>query len=364
MAQVRRLDVGHEPGLEALAQAVLERLQVVGRTVGGEHDLASAVVQGVEGVEELLLGLGLALEELDVVEEQHVDVAEAGLEGVGVAAAERAEELVGEGLAGGAADRQPGAVGEQEVRDRAEQVGLADAGRAADEQRVVGLGRHLGDGERGGVREAVAVADDELVEGELGVAERSARAALGPSAGGARRARPGRRRTQARRRWRRASTTTSGPSTRADAGLEHPAEALADPPAGLWGRFDEQALVGELASAQRLQPDAIGRLVDARAQARLCTRDHMCSSSALTAAFSPLLFRRKTQHVLSSGARGGPGQATIPDALQAHLRRLAAIGGKFRRARRRSYTSTPRSGRACARRLRRQEDHRRAAKTT
>ena len=108
--EVGRLDVGDEAGLEALAQAVLERLQVARRAVGGEHDLAAAVVERVEGVEELLLGLGLALEELDVVDEQDVDVAEAGLEGVGVAAAERAEELVGEGLAGRAADREPGIV--------------------------------------------------------------------------------------------------------------------------------------------------------------------------------------------------------------------------------------------------------------
>ena len=98
------------PACEALAQAVLERLQVVGRAIGGEHDLAAAVVEGVEGVEELLLGPGLALEELDVVDEQHVDVAEARLEGLGVAAAERAEELVGEGLAGRAAHGQAGAV--------------------------------------------------------------------------------------------------------------------------------------------------------------------------------------------------------------------------------------------------------------
>ena len=102
------LDVGDEAGLEALAQAVLERLQVVRGAVGGEHDLAPAVVQGVEGVEELLLGLGLALEELDVVEQQHVDVAEARLEVLGVAVAERVEELVREGLAGRAAHGEPG----------------------------------------------------------------------------------------------------------------------------------------------------------------------------------------------------------------------------------------------------------------
>ena len=83
--EVGRLDVGDRPGGEALAQAVLERLQVVRGPVGGEHDLAAAVVQGVERVEELLLGPGLALEELDVVEQQHVDVAEAGLEALGAA---------------------------------------------------------------------------------------------------------------------------------------------------------------------------------------------------------------------------------------------------------------------------------------
>ena len=166
------LDVGDEAGLEALAQAVLERLEVAGWAVGGQHDLPSGVVEGVEGVEELLLGLRLALEELDVVDEQHVDLAKAGLEASASSAGERAEELVREVLAGGAAHDQPRVVGEQQGCDRAQQVGLADAGRSADEQRVVGLRRHLGDGQRGGVRQAVAVADHELVEAQLRIAER------------------------------------------------------------------------------------------------------------------------------------------------------------------------------------------------
>ncbi len=58
-------------------------------------------------MEELLLGSGLALEELDVVDEQHVDVAEARLEAVGAARPRAREELVGEGLTGRAAHRQP-----------------------------------------------------------------------------------------------------------------------------------------------------------------------------------------------------------------------------------------------------------------
>ena len=51
-----------------------------GGQVRGDHDLLAGVVQGVEGVEELVLRLLLAGEELDVVDEEHVDVAVEALE--------------------------------------------------------------------------------------------------------------------------------------------------------------------------------------------------------------------------------------------------------------------------------------------
>ena len=105
------LDVGDEPGLEAVAQAVFELVEVAGRAVGGEDELVAGVVEGVEGVEELLLGARLALEELNVVEEQYVELAEAALEAVGAARRQGVQELAGEGLAGGVARRQTGAVG-------------------------------------------------------------------------------------------------------------------------------------------------------------------------------------------------------------------------------------------------------------
>jgi len=66
-------------------------------------------------------------------------------------------------------------VREHEVCDRAQQVRLADAWWPADEQGVVRVSGHLGDRQRGGVGEPVAVADHELVEGQLGVAERKLR---------------------------------------------------------------------------------------------------------------------------------------------------------------------------------------------
>ena len=169
----------------------------------------------------------------------------------------------------------PGLCDEQQARDRAQQVGLADTGRSADEQRVVGLRRHLGDGQRGGVREAVAVADHELVEGELGIAERAAwRVRCGPW----RRARVLRgaslaARVHARRAWprcvrpavgrsRRARRRASGPSTSSTLAWSTLPKRSRIQPQACGGRFDEQALAGELDGAQRLEPDAVGGLVD------------------------------------------------------------------------------------------------------
>src|SRR5206468_10484065 len=50
------------------------------------------------------------------------------------------------------------------VADGVEEVGLAEAGVAVDEQRVVGLGRLLGHGQGGGVGEAVRLPDHEVLE--------------------------------------------------------------------------------------------------------------------------------------------------------------------------------------------------------
>ena len=293
------LDVGDEAGLEALAQAVLERLQVVRGAVGGEHDLAPAVVEGVEGVEELLLGAGLALEELDVVDEQHVDVAEAALKHLGAAFAERAEELVREGLAGRRADGQRRVVADEEVGDRAEQVRLADAGRPADEERVVRLRGHLGDGQRGGVGEAVGVADHELVEGQLGVAERSAAGREG-ALGGRPAVAPGRERPPPARRVRRAraaawasagrsSTVASGPSTSSTL-------AWITRPKRPWiqrqvcgGRLERRgAPRASSTGSQGREPDAVRGLVDDECELGLDARPYVLELTAHGSVYPPL----------------------------------------------------------------------------
>ena len=72
------------------------------------------------------------------------------------------------------ADPDAGVEALRVVPDRVQQVGLAEAGLAVDEQRVVRLRRRLRDGDRRGVREPVAGADHEGVEGVLRVQPRLA----------------------------------------------------------------------------------------------------------------------------------------------------------------------------------------------
>ena len=197
--ELRRLDVGDQAPLEPGPQPVLEAGDLLGRTVRREDDLVAGAVERVEGVEELLLELLAALEELDVVDEQDVDLAVAAAEGVAGVVADRVDELVHQRLGGDVPDAAQLVDVPDVVADRVEEVGLAQPGGPVDEERVVGPGRVLGDRERGGVGEPVRRADHEAVEGVPGV-QRGPRRRASP--------RRGRARPRARRR-------AAGPGTAA-----------------------------------------------------------------------------------------------------------------------------------------------------
>jgi hypothetical protein len=51
--------------------------------------------------------------------------------------------------------------------------------------------------------------------------------------------------------------------------LQDAPEALADPSTGLWRDLDQELSVAELARTQRLEPDAVGGLLDRRGELRL-----------------------------------------------------------------------------------------------
>ena len=68
------------PDSKRLLQALLQRGDLLRRPVAGDGDLLAGLIEGVEGMEELLLRPLLVLQELDVVDQQHVVVAVVALE--------------------------------------------------------------------------------------------------------------------------------------------------------------------------------------------------------------------------------------------------------------------------------------------
>ncbi len=158
------MNVGDQTPLEPGPEAVLQGGQLLGRPIGGDDDLLVRVVQRVEGVEELLLDAFLALDELDVVDEQYVDVAITALERRLAVVAQRVDEVVGELLGGDVLDAHAGKEPLRVVARRVQEVCLAEPGLTPDEERVVGTRRRLGDGEAGRVGEPVGGTDDEGVE--------------------------------------------------------------------------------------------------------------------------------------------------------------------------------------------------------
>src|SRR5690606_20316611 len=163
--QIRRLVGGYQAPLETRPQAFLQRLDLFGGTVAGDDDLPARLVQGVERVEELFLRGLLAGQELDVVDQQHVDAAVPVAELDGAPVADGVDDFVGESFRRNVDHPGVGIALQYAVGDGLHQVGLPQAHPAVQEERVVSAGRRLGHRQGRGVGQPVAAADHEGVEG-------------------------------------------------------------------------------------------------------------------------------------------------------------------------------------------------------
>ncbi|MPM49506.1 hypothetical protein SDC9_96236 [bioreactor metagenome] len=72
---IRRLNVRNQTPLKTGAQALFQTGDFLRRTVGTDDDLLIGVVQRVKSVEKLLLHGLLFCDELNVVDQQHIDIA-------------------------------------------------------------------------------------------------------------------------------------------------------------------------------------------------------------------------------------------------------------------------------------------------
>ena len=121
-------------------------------------------------------------------------------------------------------------------------MGLAEPGRSADVERVVGEAGQLGDGEGGRKGQPVAVADHELVERVAGVD--------GLRAG----RRPATRRGGCRALGRPRAPPDLRTEDRAAQACKEPPEVVGDPSAGLVGRVEHERAGVDLAGPQGREP--------------------------------------------------------------------------------------------------------------
>ncbi len=146
-------------------------MQLLRRPVGGDHDLAAILVQGIEGEEKLRLRARsfARSDELDVINEAEVYMAEPRSEGIHLVLADSVEHVLQEGLATDIQDLLVRMVRLDSMADGLHQMRLPQAYATVDEQGVVGSSWGLGDAARSGVRDTVGRTDDEVIEGVLRV---------------------------------------------------------------------------------------------------------------------------------------------------------------------------------------------------
>ena len=170
--QLRRLDRHGQAPAEAGLEAILDTVDLFRIAIRGEDYLLVAFEQGVEGMEELLLGALLVGEELDVIDEQGIDAAVVTLELFNGVVLQRFHHVLHEPLGVHIDDFRIFFALLDGIANGVQQVGFTQTGTAIEEQRVVSatrIVRHL-TGRRTG--QLVGLTLDEILEGivHVGVA--------------------------------------------------------------------------------------------------------------------------------------------------------------------------------------------------
>ena len=151
---------------------MLKPFEVLGWNVRGDDDAFVGIMQGIEGMEELVQGSFLAAQELDVVDQEdiHLPIASVELGDLPVPLGgilEGVNELVGEFLGVDVSHPERRILDQGVIPDGIEQVGLAQARTAVNTERVEILPGSFGHGQGDGSRETVGVAGDEGVKGRV-----------------------------------------------------------------------------------------------------------------------------------------------------------------------------------------------------
>src|SRR5918998_885942 len=142
---VRQLHIGYQTTLEARAQPLLEGRDGFRRFVARDDHLLPALVEGVEGVKELLLRTLLTGDELDVIDHQDIGFPVPRAKVVGSLLPDRSDEIVGELFRGDIRDLQNRRKLERTMSDGVQQMCLTKTHATVDEEWVefsTGMFRH------------------------------------------------------------------------------------------------------------------------------------------------------------------------------------------------------------------------------
>ena len=143
--QFRRLDRNRQAPAEARDQPVFHSGDLLRIGVAGDDHLLVRIDQRIEGVEEFLLRAVLSAEELNIVDQQQIQRVVVLLEAVERLVLIGAHDIGHILFRVDVAHVRMRIVFMHQVADRLDQMRLAQADAAVDEQRVVGGARMLGD---------------------------------------------------------------------------------------------------------------------------------------------------------------------------------------------------------------------------
>ena len=165
--KIRRLNVGGQAPFKTGAQTLFQALDLLCRAIRSNHDLTAVVVQCVESVEKLFLRTFFTGQELDIVDQQNVRLAVLLPELLRRGRLDGGDDLVGEHFTVHIHNVEIRVIFFDLHLDRIQQVGLAQTGRAIDEQRVVRTGRVGRNGLRRRIGKLVGWAFDKVFKGEI-----------------------------------------------------------------------------------------------------------------------------------------------------------------------------------------------------
>ena len=174
---IERPDIDAESAGQPRAHPFLEAFQIGRRTIRRDHNLTPGIKQRIERVAELLLD-HLALQELDIVDDEKIDGTHLLLESDRVLRAQRRHESVHEFLGGEIDHAAAGACAS--MRDGLDDMRLSETDIGVDEQRIEhhGLARfRAADTLRGRMRQPVRRANQEIVERHAPIERRTGKSA-------------------------------------------------------------------------------------------------------------------------------------------------------------------------------------------